>query len=188
MYLQYNFPASSTDTASNCLIDPRLQAPEDNTDISDIEALTKAKRRGLKPATKVAGVRQTNKKGKKRAHYSDSDIDSDAAPAPKHRGRPKGSLNFSEEDVMKLLDITGKLLPVTAKGWTAVTRKFAKWAEDSNWPARDQRSLEAKFKLVCLHFSFCIPCAHYNCQLVKTKKPTGDGFCPPEVKRAKHID
>jgi hypothetical protein len=115
MYLQY-FPASSTNTASNRLIDPRLQAPEDDTDISDIEASTKAKRRGLKPATKVAGVRQTDKKGKKRAHYSDSDIDSDAAPAPKHRGHPKGSSNFSEEDITKLLSLQEVVPPWHAAG------------------------------------------------------------------------
>jgi hypothetical protein len=46
MYLQYTFPASSTNTAPTRLIDPRLQAPEDDTDISDIEASTKAKLRG----------------------------------------------------------------------------------------------------------------------------------------------
>ncbi|KAF7349563.1 hypothetical protein MSAN_01681400 [Mycena sanguinolenta] len=120
----YNaFGPAPANRVPNHLIDPRLlPLPEDND--SDFDPLTVAKLRGLKPATKVAGVRQMDKKGKKRARSSDCDNsdDSDAAPAPKQRGRPKGSTNFNGCDVDKLLDISEELLPLAANGWKKLVK------------------------------------------------------------------
>ncbi|KAJ7877299.1 hypothetical protein B0H13DRAFT_2347249 [Mycena leptocephala] len=166
--LSHNFPPAflaSANGVPDCLIDLRLlPLPEDND--SDFDPPAVAKLRGLKPATKVAGVCQKDKKGKKRARSSDSDCDdSDAAPAPKQGGRPKGSTNFNGRDVDKLLDITDTLLPLAAKGWKNVTRDHNTWAEKHDRPLRDAKSLEAKIK-----------------------KPTSDPDCAPEVKRAKLID
>lgn len=38
---------------------------------------------------------------------------------------------------------------------------------------------------MCCHL---LSCSHWFRQLVKTKKPTGDAHCPPEIKRAQLID
>ncbi|KAJ6453365.1 hypothetical protein C8R45DRAFT_633831 [Mycena sanguinolenta] len=169
----YNFPpAFPANTVPDRLIDPRLRPlPEDND--SDFDPPAVAKLRGLKPATKVASVRQKDKRGKKRARSSDCDDsdDSDVAPAPKHRGRPKGSTNFNGRDVNKLLDLAEALLPLAGNGWKKLTKDHNTWADKHDRPLRDAKSLEAKFK-----------------QLVKTRKPTGDPDCSPEVKRAKAID
>jgi hypothetical protein len=132
------------------MIEPRLHslpAPPADDD-SDLE--TSTKRHSLKPAAKVGGARQKDKKGKKRTHSSDSDADTDEAPATKqHRGRPKGSSNFSGPDITQLLVCTERVLPVGGKGWKEVTASYNKWAVESNRPERDTRSLESKFKLVC---------------------------------------
>ncbi|KAJ7305523.1 hypothetical protein DFH08DRAFT_825024 [Mycena albidolilacea] len=100
-------------------------------------------------------------KGNKCQHSSDSDNgSSDGEHAPK-RGRRKGSSNFSKEDVTKLLDSVEKHLPLGQKGWKAMQSDFGKWASGLGRPERD---------------------------LLKTKKPTGDAHCPPEIKRAHHIE
>ncbi|KAF9790669.1 hypothetical protein BJ322DRAFT_990188, partial [Thelephora terrestris] len=74
-------------------------------------------------------------------------------------------------EVEVLLDLVDKELPVGAKGWNVVGARFCEWAANTEHPARADRSLEIKYK-----------------QLVKTRKPTGDGVCPPEVTRAHIID
>ncbi|KAJ6473929.1 hypothetical protein DFH09DRAFT_1293709 [Mycena vulgaris] len=171
----YNFPpvfngasphvSSAAYPAPPQVIDPRLlPLPEDDDpDLSD--PLTIAKLRGLKAATKVAGARRKGK-GKKRQLSSDSE-DSDAGePVPK-RGRPKGSPNFSKDDITNLLDLVEKILPLGQKGWKTVKRRYQKWARGAKRPERDGKSLETKYK-----------------QLLKTKKPTGDAQCPPDIKRA----
>jgi hypothetical protein len=93
-------------------------------------------------------------KGKKRQHSSDSDNGaSDRERAPKH-GRHKGSSNFSKEDVTKLLDLVETHLPLGQKGWKAVQSAFSKWASGLGHPERDVKSLETKYKMVCLHTCF----------------------------------
>ncbi|KAJ6559914.1 hypothetical protein B0H19DRAFT_1146063 [Mycena capillaripes] len=57
------------------------------------------------------------------------------------------------------------------KGWKKVAKRYNKCARKSNRPERDAKSLETKYKL-----------------LLKTKKPTGDASCPPEIKRAHHVE
>ncbi|KAJ6561938.1 hypothetical protein B0H19DRAFT_943801, partial [Mycena capillaripes] len=61
--------------------------------------------------------------------------------------------------------------PVGAKGWKAITEDHNQWARESGRPVRELKSLEGKYK-----------------QLLKSKKPTGDPDCPPEVKRAHRIE
>ncbi|KAJ6542673.1 hypothetical protein B0H19DRAFT_1267904 [Mycena capillaripes] len=68
-----------------------------------------------------------------------------------------------------LLDLTEIKLPVSAKGWKAITKDHNQWACESGCPVRELKSLEGK----------------YN-QLLKSKKPIRDPDCPLEVKRAHH--
>ncbi|KAJ7348573.1 hypothetical protein DFH08DRAFT_959966 [Mycena albidolilacea] len=168
-YNLLSFP--STGQVPDHLIDPALLPLPNNSD-SDFEPAAVAKLHGLKPAAKVAGIRQ-KEKARKRTYSSDSDVDanSDAGPPAKQRGRPKGSANFNERDVTRLLDLIERLLPVGGKGWKEVTAKHNNWVARHDRPVCDIKSLEAKFKL-----------------LVKAKKPTGDAHCPPDIKRAKGID
>lgn len=105
------------------------------------------------------------------------------------RGRARGSPNYQRREIEKLLDLVEEELPIAAKGWRVVGLQFRDWAFVADNPTRTDRSLELKFKQVCLFLS--IPCDIfiYNIsQLVKTRKPTGDGICPPHVRRAHEID
>jgi hypothetical protein len=133
------------------VIDPRLlPSRRDDDDDDDVlsDPATIAKSRGLKPATKVGGVRQVDK-GKKRARTPVSDSDSDAAP-PAKRGRPKGSSNFNDADTNEALDLAEKFRPMGGKGWAKVARHHNKWARRSNRPVRDAKSIENKYKTVRL--------------------------------------
>ncbi|KAJ7750685.1 hypothetical protein DFH07DRAFT_1034059 [Mycena maculata] len=173
----YNFGASvSSGQPSNSThlppFDPRfVPLPEDNdNDLSDPSVI--AKSRGLKSAHKVAGVRHKSKGKKRRLSSDDSDEESDVPVTKKSRqGRPKGSSNFSKADVNGLLDAVEKLKPMGQKGWQEVEKSFKKWARRNVRPDRDAKSLETKYKI-----------------LLKTKKPTGDAHCPPEIKRALRIE
>ncbi|KAJ7311579.1 hypothetical protein DFH08DRAFT_822685 [Mycena albidolilacea] len=157
------------------LIDPTLLSTlpplpdDDDDDLSDPSTIAKAK---LKPAAKVGGVRQKGHKakGKKRQYVSDSDNNSEAERGAK-RGCRKGSQNWAQNNTTKLLDLVQRHLPLGAKGWKLIAECFAKWAELSDRPQRDGRAIEAKYKT-----------------LLKTKKPTGDTNCPPEIKRAHQIE
>ncbi|KAF7372590.1 hypothetical protein MVEN_00121800 [Mycena venus] len=167
---RFNFPTGSSRYPP--LIDPSLLPhllDDDDLDLSDPGTIAKAK---LKPATKVGGVRHKGHKDKdkKRAYSSDSDNNSEAEH-PAKRGRRKGSQNWSKNDMGKLLDLVQKHLPLGQKGWKLVTDDFCKWAERSGRPQRDGKAIEAKYKT-----------------LLKTKKPTGDAHCPPEIKRAHQIE
>ncbi|KAJ7836830.1 hypothetical protein B0H13DRAFT_2106410 [Mycena leptocephala] len=93
------------------------------------------------------------------------------AEHPSKRGRRKGSQNWSKEDIKKLLDPVQKLLPLGQKGWKTVTERFGKWADASKRPQRDGKAIESKYKV-----------------LLKTKKPTGDAYYPPEIKGGHQIE
>ncbi|KAJ7670956.1 hypothetical protein B0H17DRAFT_1245356 [Mycena rosella] len=149
-------------------IDPRLIAlpVDDDHDISDPPTI--AKSHGLKPAHKVAGSRQEGK-GKKRQYSSNEAEDSDG-PVNK-RGRPQGSSNFSKADTKKLLDLTEKELPLGQKGWEVIKKGYSKWARANDRPERPGKSLENKYK-----------------QMLRTKKPTGNVSCPPNIKCAHRIE
>ncbi|KAJ7440630.1 hypothetical protein B0H11DRAFT_2352418 [Mycena galericulata] len=188
----YNFPPSFGAASSyrpQPLIDPSLlRLPEDNDfDLSDPSTIAKA--RGLKPAKKVAGSRHKDQdaKGKKRQLSSDSDSVSDA-PVTK-KGRRKGTPNYNKDDTNKLLDIIEKKRPLGQKGWKSVARSYRKWARSVGRPERDVKGLEGRYKLVRMPIPRSLWLMSNIIQkLLKTKKPTGDGHCPPEYKRAHRIE
>ncbi|KAJ7112688.1 hypothetical protein C8R44DRAFT_882442 [Mycena epipterygia] len=153
------------------LIDPSLISLPEGVNLNLTDPATIAKSHGHKLALKVAGVRQKTKdsKGKKHHYSSDSDDDTEDEPARKC-GCRKGSPNFKVDEVTKLLDLIEKHLPLGQKGWKSVTRRYQKWARVANGPERDGKALENKYKA-----------------LLKTKKPMSDAHCPPEIKRAHHI-
>ncbi|KAJ7772878.1 hypothetical protein DFH07DRAFT_146407 [Mycena maculata] len=172
---QYNFSIRSISSAppyassSHIPIDPRLiPLPHGNDhDLTDPAAIANAK--GLKPAKKVAGARHIDKdpKGKKRRLDSDSEDD---RPTNK-RGRPSGSQNFSAADKKALFDPVQQELPLGGKGWKAVHQIYDTYRRANNRAKRSVSSLETKYK-----------------GYLKLKKPTGDGICPPEVKRVYEIE
>ncbi|KAJ7106935.1 hypothetical protein C8R44DRAFT_744811 [Mycena epipterygia] len=161
-------PYTSVSRTDMIPIDPRLLPLPNIDDRNLTDPATIAQARGLKPAKKVAGVRQAKDKGKKRARESDSD-DLDA-PAAK-RGRPRGSGNYSKEDTHALFGFIQKELPLGNRGWKEVHRRYNKYRRANKRPKRDMKSLETKYK-----------------QYLKMKKPTGTGTCPPEVKRAHELE
>ncbi|KAJ7702286.1 hypothetical protein B0H17DRAFT_1127849 [Mycena rosella] len=154
------------------LIDPSLMPLPKGTNLELTDPATIAKSHGRKPAVKVTGVRQKTKdpKGKKHRYASDDNNDTDTEPACKH-GRRKGSLNFKPDEVNKLLDFVEKYLPLSQKGWKTIMHRYQKWSRSSNHPERDGKALENKYK-----------------SLIKTKKPTGDAYCPTEIKRAHQVE
>ncbi|KAJ6589855.1 hypothetical protein DFH09DRAFT_866320, partial [Mycena vulgaris] len=167
-------PAYASTSTSAIPIDPRLLPAPYNDDRDLIDPSTIAKTLGLVPAKKVAGSRRPPKKvdkGKKRARDNSGSEDSgDDAPAAK-RGRPKGAPNYSKEDVRALFGFVQTVLPIGSKGWKEVHLSYNKYRREKQRPKRDAKSLENKFK-----------------QYLKLKKPTGEGECPPEVKRAHELE
>jgi len=119
----------------------------------------------------------------KRKQISD---DKDELDEGLKRGRPHGAGNYMAEDVSALLDLVEKELPLGQWGWQTIHCQFTKWARLNCCPERALKSLETKYKQVGPHISSSI---YYSwCfQLVKVTKPTGDAFCPPDVKRAHRI-
>ncbi|KAJ7198373.1 hypothetical protein GGX14DRAFT_374323, partial [Mycena pura] len=162
-------------------IDPALQPLPASNDRDLTDPSTIAHARGLKKAERVAGYRQKSRptykgKGKGRAVSSSDSEASDSSESEvevvgKGRGRPAGSGNYSKPDVNKLLDLTEKLRPAGAKGWGKLAKKFNRYAVKNKRPQREVKALENKYK-----------------SLLRTKKPTGDAECPPEIKRAHHIE
>ncbi|CAA7263351.1 unnamed protein product [Cyclocybe aegerita] len=174
-----------TASPSTAVIDlALLPLPEvSDDDLSD--PVTIVKSRGHAAAKKVAGSRQKGK-GKQRAVLTESrDKGKEKATARKHRhasddeevevvakrGRPKGAGNYTADEVDALLDFVEEELPLGQCGWQSIHRGFTHWARRNDAAERTLKSLETKFK-----------------QLVKTTKPTGDAYCPPDVKQAHKID
>ncbi|CAA7260124.1 unnamed protein product [Cyclocybe aegerita] len=170
---------------STAVIDPvLLPLPEvSDNDLSD--PVTIVKSRGHAAAKKVAGSRQKGK-GKQRAVLTESrDKGKEKATARKRRhalddeevevvakrGRPKGAGNYTADEVDALLDFVEEELPLGQRGWQSIHCGFTRWARRNDAAERTLKSLETKFK-----------------QLVKTTKPTGDAYCPPDIKRAHKID
>ncbi|KAG6863954.1 hypothetical protein C0991_001600 [Blastosporella zonata] len=117
-------------------------------------------------------------KGKKHANGPSKSLKCKEAPteedtdAKRCRGdRAAGTANYSAEDLEALFDILEESLPISGHAWNNVTDKFGHWAEENGRPVCTSKSLKAKFK-----------------QLVKTTKPTGDAYCPPQVERAQKIE
>ncbi|TFY80399.1 hypothetical protein EWM64_g3611 [Hericium alpestre] len=186
-------PSSSRVRLDDIPIDPRLiplPGHDGDKDLQDNNTIAEAT--GHAAAAKVAGSRR---KGKQRADEPGSErrVDkgkrhADAAPQPRKRvrlddedqddeqktakrGRPHGAGNYSQDDLGALLDYVEGELPLGQRGWERIHRRFVKWAHRHGRPERALKSLETKYK-----------------QLVKTKKPTGNGVCPPSVDRAHAIE
>ncbi|KAJ8588986.1 hypothetical protein M405DRAFT_881852 [Rhizopogon salebrosus TDB-379] len=170
--------------AGNEVIDPVLIPLPDTSDKDLIHPSAIADACGYIPAAKTAGSRRKVKaatdkgKGKENLGYvnprkrsrEDATADDDDTMRTR-RGRPNGSNNYSSLDKKILLNMVEEELPLGQRGWQAIYLKFSQWAKANGRPERKVTSLETKFK-----------------QLVKTTKPTGNGVCPPEVKRAHQID
>ncbi|KAJ7201482.1 hypothetical protein C8J57DRAFT_1260794 [Mycena rebaudengoi] len=169
----YSSAAASTSQAANNAFDLRLPPLPDTEDDDLSDPATIAHARGLQPAKKVAGARRKVKhpKGKARKRQRDSESEEDSDEPAAKRGRPSGSGNYSKDDNKALLDLVQQELPLGAKGWKVITGRFKKYYVKNGRPERGQKSLETKYK-----------------QWLKTKKPTGDASCPPEVKRAHQIE
>ncbi|KAG6917547.1 hypothetical protein DXG01_002184 [Tephrocybe rancida] len=190
-------PLSSTSRPAP-VIDPALAGLPPLPDSSDddlSDGPTIAKARGYVPSSKVAGTRRKDK-GKQRADppmRASSSKDKNCASAssmPSKRkvatlssdddgpdepeskcGRPRGAGNYTNDNTAALLDAVEVELPIGQRGWIAVQRRYSKWTRLHKRLDRTVKSLETKYK-----------------QLVKTTMPTGDGYCPPEVKRAHTVE
>ncbi|KAJ8483175.1 hypothetical protein ONZ45_g14690 [Pleurotus djamor] len=165
---------------------PLLPPPNINDPLapSDDEELPPPHRMfdNIRPASRVAGVRRSDSKGKGKQRASTNAVAGpskvskrkasvSAEPEVKKRGRAAGAQNYSSDDCDTLLNIASEVLPLAAKGWEEVATLYNEWAEENGRPQRTARSLELKFKA-----------------FVKTPKPTGDGECPSEIERAHEID
>ncbi|CAA7268225.1 unnamed protein product [Cyclocybe aegerita] len=170
---------------STAVIDPALLPLPEVSDDDLSDPVTIVKSRGHAAAKKVAGSCQKGK-GKQRAVLTESrDKGKEKATARKRRhasddeevevvakrGRPKGAGNYTADEVDALLDFVEEELPLGQRGWQSIHRGFTRWAHRNDAAERTLKSLETKFK-----------------QLVKTTKPTGDAYCPPDIKRAHKID
>ncbi|XP_006459572.1 hypothetical protein AGABI2DRAFT_116534 [Agaricus bisporus var. bisporus H97] len=90
---------------------------------------------------------------------------------PKRRGRVKNSPNYFKKDLDLLLEITREVLPIGARGWEEVGKRFNEMAAKMGRPTRPAKSLELKVK-----------------NLAKTTKPTGSATVPEHVQEALIID
>ncbi|KAF8226503.1 hypothetical protein L208DRAFT_1173386, partial [Tricholoma matsutake] len=172
--------------------DPTLQPLLLGTDDNLSDPLTIAKAQGHKPSKKVAGSHQKGKgkqhavtpdtacqskgkdniRGHKHKHVSDGeDDDDDMEEETSKRGRPWGAGNYLAADVSALLDFVNCELPLGQRGWKVVHCNYSCWALLHRHPECTMKSFEMKYK-----------------QLVKTPKPMGTAYCPPEVSRAHKID
>ena len=66
------------------------------------------------------------------------------------RGRTRGAPNYKPREVQVLLDLVEEELPIASKGWRVVGSQFRDWVVVTEYPARTNRSLELKYKQVCL--------------------------------------
>ncbi|KAF8868093.1 hypothetical protein BD779DRAFT_1684723 [Infundibulicybe gibba] len=192
VYLGASVGGSASHPATNPEDIPLPGSSITDDDLSDGPTIARAQ--GYQPVSRIAGSRRKMKgkqntdlmapsqtKAKRRATHDpeptsrkrkavldplDGDLDENAK-----RGRPRGSGNYLPEDITALLDFVEVELPLGQRGWAAVHRRFNQWRQSNTRPERTLKSLETKYK-----------------QLVKTTKPTGDAYCPPDVKRAHHVE
>jgi hypothetical protein len=50
----------------------------------------------------------------------------------------------------ELLHFVEEVLPIGGNGWRRIYGRFAKWVSQNSRPPHDAKSLETKFKMVCL--------------------------------------
>lgn len=146
------------------VIDPALlPLPEDDNedseeDLPPVEAMFRKPR--SKPVEKVAGSRRpvtaasAKSKGKQKVAPKRKAQDIPEEPESKRvkrgRGRVAGTSNYNDDDLDALLDLIEDVLPVGGLSWNSVTSSFNEWALLNSRPECSLKSLEAKFKQVCL--------------------------------------
>ncbi|KAF8162160.1 hypothetical protein K438DRAFT_2070138 [Mycena galopus ATCC 62051] len=109
-------------------------------------------------------------KGKARDASSESESDADDARGKTRTGR-SGVQNYNKVDKGMLFDTVEELLPTGEKGWKLVEGVYNAKAMSVGQSERAGSSLKTKYQLY-----------------TKQKKPTGEGECPPEVKRTHEIE
>ncbi len=80
-------------------------------------------------------------------------MESLASALQKKKGQKEGAGNYIPHDLDALMDILEEQLPIGGKGRNLATDDFNEWAQDNGWPPHTSKSLEAKYKQVCL-FTF----------------------------------
>lgn len=128
-------------------IEPALIPLPRDEDQNDASASVPVASGSHRPATKVAGSRRKTKEPINKGKKAD-----ETTKAPK-RGRPSGAANFSDHDIWALLDAVEAELPLGEGGWKAVQAVYNKYAQERGRALRSLKSLETKYKQVCL-----IPC------------------------------
>ncbi len=116
------------------------------------------------PAVKVAGSCHSDPKGKRRADGSPAPSSSkivkkrkasipelSVPQAEKKQGRREGAGNYRSNDLDALCNILEEQLPLGGKAWNSATDEFNAWAQENGRPTCAAKSLEAKFKQICLH-------------------------------------
>jgi hypothetical protein len=124
--------------------------------------------RTAKPARKVAGSRRpgspaprdlrnkgkASTAGSSTGHRRKASGASPSEPPSKKKavrgGRVLGASNYNEDDLTMLMDILEEVQPTGGKGWNIVAEQFNEWAGENERPTRPAKSLEAKFKQVCI--------------------------------------
>jgi hypothetical protein len=144
-------------------IDPALQPlpEEDDEDFPSVETLLAQKG---KPTAKIAGACRPSSKARGKQRAIDEVPSSKSAKRKataahskepelkKSHGCTAGTPNYSFNDVDALMDILEVLQPLGAKAWNSASGEFNLWAEENGHPTRSAKSLENKFKQVCLPF------------------------------------
>ncbi|KAJ7739510.1 hypothetical protein B0H16DRAFT_1465171 [Mycena metata] len=160
-------PQAPPSHVSDMQINPQLLPLPNDSDRDLTEPASIARAKELVPASKK--MKKRKREGSPPPDPHDSDTD-DTPAAPK-RGRLTGAPNYSKGDVKVVLDLVQKHLPSGSLAWQEVHRGYNRYCRANNRPKRDVKSLEQKDK-----------------GFLKQKKPTGEGVCPPEIKRAHKIE
>lgn len=127
-------------------MDPsQVRLPDDNeNDFPPAHVLLKNM---AEPASRVAGCRHSDSKGKGKRRSASSPIpsslklppkrhkvsavESSASTLQKKRGRKEGSGNYTTDDLDALMDILEERLPIGGKGWNTSTDDFNEWAREN---------------------------------------------------------
>ena len=88
-----------------------------------------------------------------------------AAPPPAYAGRARGAVNYTRAELMVLLRLMERIVPVNAREWRDVFRQHC-----IQFPGRTVDSLKRKFTLT-----------H------RKQAPTGDPDISPDVRLAKEV-
>ena len=148
--------ASSSQTSQRVgvPIDPSLiPLPEsEDDDLSDARSVARA--HGYTSTDKAAGSRHKGKQRAEPKHKHRVDDPDDDSKTGK-RGRPHGAGNYTQTDLSALLDYVQAELPLGQRGWKVIHGRFIGWARKHKRPERAQKSLETKFKQVCVFDIYC---------------------------------